>query len=69
MSFEYCLESGEEELPCGKVVDCWWEYFDILEYLRSRFSEEDFNRLVNSPPKPKVTSLVELIKQAQDRVT
>ena len=68
VKFQYCMECGDEELPCNKIVDCWWEYFDIMEYLKNSFSKEDFIRLVSTPAKPKVASLVDLIKQAQDRV-
>jgi hypothetical protein len=68
VQFQYCMECGDEELPCSKIVDCWWECFDIIEYLKNCLSKEDFTRLVNTPKQPKVASLVDLIKQAQDRV-
>jgi len=66
VGFKYCM-SGEEEHPCAKVVDCWWETFDIVQYLRDNLSEDQFNRVLNARPRPKVASLVELIAQAKKR--
>jgi hypothetical protein len=66
VGFKYCM-SSEGEQPCAKVVDCWWETFDILHYLRDNLSEAQFDRLLNARPRPKVASLVELIAQAKKR--
>jgi hypothetical protein len=66
VGFKYCLACESEE-PCGKVVDCWWETFDIVRYLRDNLSEEQFNRVTTARPKPKVASLVELIAQVRKR--
>jgi len=48
-------------------VDCWWETFDIVQYLRDNLSEEQFNDLLNARPRAKVASLVELIGRAKKR--
>jgi hypothetical protein len=68
VSFQYCMICGEETSPCFKVADCWWEYFDVTAYLKSKLSEEQFSRLVRTLPKPKVTSLLDLIEQAKKRL-
>ncbi|MDM8551167.1 hypothetical protein QUF72_13870 [Desulfobacterales bacterium HSG2] len=65
VSFQYCETCGDEELPCFKIFDCWWEYFDVTAYLQEKLAEDQFNKLVHSKPKPKVASLVDLIKQAR----
>lgn len=67
VSLHYCMISGRENIPCFKIFDCWWEYFDVAAYLKEKLSEEQFDRLVNSKPKPKVTSLVELIQQVKGK--
>jgi len=68
--FQYCLDSGSESsLPCWKIIDCWWEIFDIRTYLKDKFSEEEISALEEARPKPKITSLVELIDQAKKRST
>ena len=66
VGFKYFM-SGVGENPCAKVVDCWWETFDIVQYLRDNLSEDQFNRVLNARPRPKVASLVELIAQAKKR--
>jgi hypothetical protein len=61
--FGYCRAPGRE-LPCRRVVDCWWEAFDVESFLRAHFSEEDLREML-APPQHKVLSLVELIEQAR----
>lgn len=67
VSFGYCRGIGENGLPCGKVFDCWWERFDIVAYVQSCLSEDQYERLVRVRPQPKLCSLVELIAQAKRR--
>ncbi len=65
--FYYCRTCGNEQKPCFKAIDCWWEFFDVAAYFQNLLSGEDFNRLVDARPKPKVRTLVELIEQARAR--
>jgi hypothetical protein len=65
--FEYCEACDDNQQPCFKILDCWWEYFDVVRYLKNRLPEDQFKRLMTTPPKPKVTSLLELIEQARKR--
>jgi hypothetical protein len=66
--FKYCKICGDDQQPCFKIVDCWWEYFDIVQYLKDNLPEDQFDCLkATKPPKNKVTSLVELIEQARQR--
>ncbi|RZB29929.1 MAG: hypothetical protein SRB1_02209 [Desulfobacteraceae bacterium Eth-SRB1] len=68
VSFRYCMLNGDNSLPCWKIFDCWWETFDVSAYLKQNLSEDQFNTIVNSKPKPKITSLIDLIEQAKSRV-
>ena len=65
--FEYCEVCGDDQQPCFKILDCWWEQFDVVQYLKDNLAEDQFNRLMEARPKPKVTSLLELIDQAKSR--
>ncbi len=65
--FEYCEVCGDNTHPCFKILDCWWEYFDVVRYLKDKLTEEQFRRIMAAKPKPKITSLVELIEQAKKR--
>jgi hypothetical protein len=66
VSFRYCRDFPGETLPCGKILECWWEDFDVEAYLKDYLSEEDFSRLLQTQPKGKVSSLLELIQKAQE---
>ena len=65
--FHYCQICGDEKQPCFKILDCWWEHFDVVRFLKDKLPEEQFNRLMEARPKPKIASLVELIEQARKR--
>jgi len=67
VGFDYCMRC-ELEQPCFKVVDCWWETFDIVQYLQDHLSEDQFDRVMNARPKAKISSLVEVIAQAKQRI-
>lgn len=69
VSFEYCRGCGENKSFCWKVIDCWWEHFDIVAYLKDNLPEDKVAALMDAKPKPKITSLVELIAQAEKRTS
>ncbi|MFC1515446.1 hypothetical protein ACFL7E_01660 [Thermodesulfobacteriota bacterium] len=68
VSFQYCRTCDDNDLPCWKTFDCWWEYFDVVAYLKKNLDEASFNRLADTKPRHKITSLVELIEQTKKRV-
>jgi hypothetical protein len=55
-------EAGE---ACGKVIDCWWETFDVVRYLEDHLTAERLQRLMAARPKPKIAALVELADRAR----
>ena len=63
--FSYCLSCENTNRTCGKVFDCWWERFDVVSYLQQHLPVDAYQRLCERRPKPKLTSLVEMIQQAQ----
>ena len=63
--FNYCEVCGDDQQPCFKILDCWWEHFDVVRYLKDHLPEDQFNQLMTARPRPKVTSLIELIEQAK----
>jgi hypothetical protein len=50
---------------CWKIMDCWWEHFDIQAYLQACLAPEELQALTQARPQPKITSLVELIEKAR----
>ena len=67
VSFQYCRSCEESRQPCFKIMDCWWEAFDIASYLEENYSEELCRKLAQARPKPKVNQLLELIEAARRR--
>ena len=63
--FAYCEGAGANGTPCFKVLDCWWQQFDVESYLRQRLGTEELRALLGRPPQPKVTSIIEAIQQAR----
>jgi hypothetical protein len=67
VAFGYCRMAAQDQTPCFKIFDCWWERFDVVGYFRQRLSGEAFDRLRNAQPPDKTATLVELIRQARQR--
>ncbi|MDY6881908.1 MAG: hypothetical protein V2J25_15605 [Desulfatiglans sp.] len=66
ITFSYC-RSETLGLPCSKILDCWFEHFQVEDWLRKDMSTEDWEKTFQRDPKPKITSLLELIEQAKKR--
>ncbi len=65
IAFSYCRRTDAAN-PCSKLLDCWFEMFDVAKWARQNLSSQAMEKLT-APPKPKMLSLVELIQQAQQR--
>ncbi len=68
IAFSYC-RSENQGLPCFKTADCWFEYFAVESYLKAELTSEEWEKAFNTPVKPKVITLVDLIEQAKQRKT
>jgi len=63
VNFGYC-RCGTGQMPCRKIFDCWFEIFDVTGFISSHYSQEQIEKILNAP-KPKLTTIIELIQQAQ----
>jgi hypothetical protein len=61
--FRYC-RGVAEGLPCRKILDCWFERFDVAAFVKEHYTAEQIESIL-APPKPKMTSLVELVERAK----
>ncbi len=68
IDFAYCRNQGDGGLPCFKVLDCWWEIFDVVGFFRSRLSRADFQKIAAPCPQPKITSILEIVEEAKKRL-
>ena len=65
--FKYCKTTGEGGMPCFKIMDCWWETFDVRTYLENNLSEAAFKSLTEAKPPDKIASILDLIERAKQR--
>jgi hypothetical protein len=65
VDFAYCRSTGSAQ-PCGRMLDCWWEVFDIAAFVRANYGPETLQRL-SSPRPGKAATLLDLVRQAQQR--
>ncbi|MFW5774683.1 MAG: hypothetical protein ACOCW2_00215 [Chitinivibrionales bacterium] len=65
IAFSYCRKPGSD-VPCRRIFDCWWERFDITAFMQTHYDEETL-RKVTAPAQPKMASLAQIIKEAQQR--
>lgn len=68
VSFNYCRTCGDDGLPCFKTTDCWWEYFDVMSFLKENLPEEKLALLLASKPQPKIPSLIDLIARTKKNI-
>jgi len=61
--FKYC-RSVNQESPCKKILDCWFEQIPIQQYISENFDTQVIEKLM-SKPKPKIMSILELVEQAK----
>ncbi len=64
VSFDYCRKE-DSGLPCNRALICWGNVFDVESILKQELSSDDWKKIFETPPKPKLVSLLELIKQAK----
>lgn len=64
--FSYCRIENSGS-PCFRIIDCWYDYFMVEDFLRLELEPEDWERIFNQPPRAKVLTLVELIEEAKKR--
>ena len=65
LAFSYCRAPGSDA-PCRRILDCWWETFDVEAFLRAAYGDELLARIA-APPGDKMASIVELIERARRR--
>ncbi len=62
LNFSYCRSANAGE-PCRKILDCWFERFDVENFAKEHFPKEALVK-ITSPPKPKMLSIVEIAQRA-----
>ena len=66
LNFAYSRQPGGQETPCRKIFDCWFERFDIREFMQANYPPETVAAILQ-PKAPKMASLLEIIQRVQNR--
>ena len=66
VTFGYCRRQEYDRL-CPRIIECWWQHFDVVAFLEEAIGAEAVRELQNAPRPDKVSSLIELIEQAKRR--
>lgn len=64
LPFRYC-RGVNDELPCRKVMDCWYDVFPVLEFLSENYTEEELDAAFGAQPKTRMASLIEIINRSR----
>ena len=68
--FSYCRVHPDYAGPCPKVLDCWWEIFDVKEVLRQALPPDEYDRLASArPPASKMFQILDSVQQAKKAKT
>lgn len=68
VAFGYCRNCGDDGRPCFKILDCWWESFDVAAVMTAQIGTAGVEELRRSRPQAKITSLLDLIARAKERI-
>jgi hypothetical protein len=69
IKFEYCRQGSGvsgRDCPCRKILDCWFEMFAVEEFVRAHYGDKTIEDIA-APPEDKLSSIVALVQQAQER--
>jgi hypothetical protein len=66
--FRYC-RTQEGAALCPRVLNCWWETFEVEAFLADHLPQQEMDRLRRPPSRPKIESLLEVLEQARKRTS
>ncbi len=66
--FTYC-RAENAGIPCFKALDCWHDHFDVVTCFTQTLSKDEFAAAFMHQGRPKIQTLMDLITQAQTRVS
>jgi hypothetical protein len=56
------------DTPCFKIVDCWWETFDVTAYLKSCLPKETVEKLLEDRTPPnRLQTILDLVERFRNQ--
>jgi hypothetical protein len=65
ISFSYC-RSTHGNIPCKKILDCWYERLPIQDFIKNQYGEETLRRL-ETPSQHKVVTITQIVSDILER--
>ena len=65
VAFKYCRTGSGSDPICWKILDCWWEIFDVRQFLAANLPADEFKKLTETRAPSKIHSILDLIEQAK----
>lgn len=62
--FGYCRKESITE-PCYRIIRCWTEYIDILNYLKEKFGDTFVEEFSSRESTDKITSIIEILEKTK----
>ncbi|MGZ3568762.1 MAG: hypothetical protein ACXU9W_08200 [Thermodesulfobacteriota bacterium] len=62
--FRYC-RTGNEDLPCRRIMVCWEFRIEISKFLGEHYSIDQIERTLAPPTKTRLDTILELIEKAK----
>ena len=69
VSFRYCKTGEKDRQACWKIIDCWWETFDVVQYLQDTLPPEQLQRILYPKPPSKLAGILLSAEKARRRST
>ncbi len=64
VTFRYCRTQEGGRL-CARILDCWWEVFDVRGFLQEHYPEERVEELRRRERPDKLASILEIVHRVQ----
>ena len=65
VDFFYCLTCERQRHPCLKIIDCWWETFDVQRYLQENLTSEVLQQFNSRKPEPKISQIIKVVARTK----
>jgi hypothetical protein len=62
--FRYCRTQEGGRL-CLRILDCWWETFDVRGFLEAHGCTQELERIAAHEPADKLMSILELVERVR----
>ena len=66
LTFRYC-RSVNDELPCRKVMDCWYDKFPVQEFLSENYTEEELKKAFGMQQN-RLSTIISIVQKHSDDI-